>query len=129
MKKTISKYLESCRVSTPRLYSNASYGRNGAFEVVDGSGTAMLVICSDQLGWEHVSVTVLEQKRTPTWKEMDFIKSLFWEDTETVVQLHVPREMWINQHEYCLHLWKPVGVEIPLPPKMFVGIQKAGAGR
>lgn len=129
MKKTISKYLESCRISTPQLYSDPSYGRNGAFEVIDGSGTAMMVICSDQLGWEHCSVTVLGQKRTPTWKEMDFIKSLFWADTETVMQLHVPRERWVNQHDFCLHLWKPVGVVIPLPPMILVGNEKLGTLR
>ena len=27
-------------------------------------------------------------------------------------------------HPYCLHMWKPIGVEIPTPPSILVGIRK-----
>lgn len=54
--------------------------------------------------------------RCPTWEEMDFVKGIFWGGDETVLQLHVPRSRHVSYHPYCLHLWKPVGVEIPLPP-------------
>jgi len=26
----------------------------------------------------------------------------------------------VNIHPYCLHLWRPVGQDIPLPPVEFV---------
>lgn len=69
--------------------------------------------------WEHVSVST--PSRTPTWAEMDFVKRLFWADEETVMQLHVPRSQHISFHPYCLHLWRPLRAEIPLPPPETVG--------
>lgn len=127
MKDKVSKYLESRRVSVPGLRSDASLGFNGIFEVIDGKGTLFRVICSDQMGWEHVSVTVRSgPKRTPTWAEMDWIKGLFWKDSETVMQLHVPREQWVNNSQFCLHLWRPVAAEIPLPPPAMVGYKELG---
>jgi len=38
------------------------------------------------------------------------------------MQLHPPRSKWINNHPYCLHLWRPTKQEIPLPPEIAVGI-------
>jgi hypothetical protein len=70
-------------------------------------------------GWEHVSVSL--PNRCPTWAEMDRIKSLFWEDDDTVLQLHPPRRVWVNLHPYCLHLWRPIGVAILLPPVALIG--------
>lgn len=72
--------------------------------------------------WEHVSVSL--QARCPTWREMDFIKNIFWRDDETVIQFHVPKAEHVNYHPYCLHLWKPIGVEIPRPPAICVGPTK-----
>lgn len=69
--------------------------------------------------WEHVSVSL--ETRTPTWDELEFIRSLFWKDDETVIQLHVPKKDHINFHPYCLHLWRPIGLNIPLPPAETVG--------
>lgn len=69
--------------------------------------------------WEHVSVST--PTRCPNWPEMDFVKRLFWSDEETVMQLHVPRAQHISFHPYCLHLWRPLRAEIPLPPPETVG--------
>jgi hypothetical protein len=44
----------------------------------------------------------------------------FWEDTETVLQFHVPRNQHINTHENTLHLWRQVGVEVARPPQICV---------
>jgi hypothetical protein len=70
-------------------------------------------------GWEHVSVSL--PNRCPTWAEMDRVKRLFWSDEDTVLQLHPPRSLWVNCHPYCLHLWRPIGVALPLPPSALVG--------
>lgn len=83
--------------------------------------TPLKILASSGEGWEHVSVST--QKRCPNWPEMDFVKNLFWEPTECVMQLHVPREHHVNCHPYCLHLWKPIGVEIPRPDSILVGIK------
>lgn len=127
MKDKVSKYLESRRITIPGLYSDKALGFNGVFELIDGKGTLFRVIASDQELWEHVSVTVRSgPKRTPTWAEMDWIKGLFWKDTEAVMQLHVPREQWVNNSEFCLHMWRPIGIEIPLPPMNMVGVKALG---
>lgn len=76
------------------------------------------VLASSDGGWEHVSVSLAD--RTPTWKEMDHIKRLFFKDDEVVMQLHVTTADHIDIHPYTLHLWRPTDAEIPLPPKEFV---------
>lgn len=98
----------------------------GAFRLFNPSGREMAVIASSgdpSLGidWEHVSVSLTN--RCPTWEEMCWVKSLFWDDEEAVLQLHPPRSRWINNHPYCLHLWRPKNQEIPLPPDITVGIK------
>jgi len=64
-------------------------------------------------------------ERCPTWEEMCFVKSLFWNDEEAVMQLHPPKSQWVNNHPYCLHLWKPMNAEIPLPDSLMVGYREA----
>lgn len=72
--------------------------------------------------WEHVSVSNLRKpKECPTWEAMCFFKDTFWQGHEAVMQLHPPRADYINYHPGCLHLWKPLDAEIPLPPSKLVG--------
>lgn len=33
----------------------------------------------------------------------------------------IPGPQHVNYHAHCLHLWRQVGVEIPLPPSITVG--------
>jgi hypothetical protein len=77
----------------------------------------------DGLGWDHVSVSLLTQKkklrksvkRCPTWDEMCFIKNLFFDESETVVQYHPAGSEYVNLHQYVLHLWKPQNEKLPNP--------------
>jgi hypothetical protein len=48
---------------------------------------------------------------------MEYVKRAFFKDDETAMQLHVPPTQHINNHPYVLHLWRPVKVAIPMPPK------------
>lgn len=99
------------------MASDDTYGMNGMFLIPKPNHASKLtftVISGMGLGWEHVSVSL--PNRTPTWDEMCFIKSLFWGPDECVIQYHPPESQYVNQHKHCLHLWKPMGVEIPLPP-------------
>lgn len=111
--------IEKYRVRTGRMASDTSWGNNGAF-VVTGPRRKLLVIASDEGGWEHVSVSIKGKKDTPAWDEMCFVKDLFWEKTECVIQYHPPLVDYINLHPGVLHLWRPIGVELPMPPKVFV---------
>lgn len=98
----------------------AGDGICGAFEIPSPVDWApMHIIASSDLGWEHVSVS--RKRRCPNWIEMSHVKSLFFQDGETVMQLHVAAADHINDHPYCLHLWRPLDQEIPLPPKWMVG--------
>jgi hypothetical protein len=89
----------------------------GAFWVHCGKAH-LKVIASDGGGWDHVSVSL--PGRCPTWDEMEFIKRTFFRDDETAMQLHVPASEHIDIHPYCLHIWRPHDMPIPLPPSVFV---------
>lgn len=68
--------------------------------------------------WEHVSVSAAD--RCPTWAEMDYVKSLFWGDHETVLQFHPKLSQKVNIAQTCLHLWKRRGRNHELPPTELV---------
>lgn len=57
-------------------------------------------------GFEHVSIE-LYARRLPTWDEMCYVKEVFWDDEEKVVQVHPKKSEYINMTE-ALHLWRPV---------------------
>lgn len=86
-----------------------------------GTRATLTVIASDGEGWEHVSVSL--QTRPPTYTEMQFVKEQFWDDDEWVVEFHPSKQAYVNNHPFCLHLWKPVDVAFPTPPSRLVGIQ------
>lgn len=99
----------------------------GAFRMPGPCGSELVVIASpgdanESIPWEHVSVST--RHRTPNWKEMCYVKDLFWEPWETVMQLHPPRAEWINNHPHCLHMWRPLNEKIPLPPPIAVGFKE-----
>lgn len=110
--------------------------RNGTFVFMRRGGQDLLVIASDgsnwesvwpgTMPWEHVSVSLAH--RCPTWDEMTWVKNLWWSENETVIEFHVPASQHVNYHPYCLHLWKPVGLVIPLPPRRAVGPVGRSAG-
>jgi len=87
----------------------------GAFQI-----HGLRVIASWGEGWDHVSVSL--PNRTPLYEEMEFVRSIFFLDNETAMQLSVPRTDHINNHSHCLHLWRPHHVDIPRPPSWMVGI-------
>jgi hypothetical protein len=124
--------LNKCRLKDGlgQWSSSDSYGFNGAFLIsfTDQKGKLHRLGCiaSDQEGWEHVSVTNQTHPKShlvcPSWEMMCRVKRAFWDNEETVIEYHVPMSEWINDHPGCLHLWKPIGLEIPRPPALFVGI-------
>lgn len=119
--------LEKYRVTTGEWASDERFGNNGQFQFGRGN-TDLLCVVSDGLGWDHVSVSATDYRwsrkgiqRTPTWDEMCFIKDLFFEEEECVMQLHPPKSNYINQCEHCLHLWRPQTTDIPMPLPEMVG--------
>ena len=107
---------ETARITDGPIPSTAADGNNGAFRC--GKFT---IIASDGGGWEHVSVSL--PNRCPTWGEMCWVKSLFWDPEDAVIQIHPPASQYVNMHPNCLHLWRPINLTLPLPPAIFVGFK------
>lgn len=111
---------EAFRIVTGPMGSDTSFGNNGAFLVpYTHSRVTLMIIASDGFGWEHVSASLAN--RCPTWDEMCFLKDTFWDGDDLVVQYHPPRSEYVNNHPYCLHMWRPVEAIVPLPPIDMVG--------
>jgi len=92
--------LESARViDHPFLATTSTDGNNGAFFIDSPEpGWRLALICSDGSDptvaekWEHVSVHAFRghegptlRIRTPTWREMAFVKDLCWDGEDVVM--------------------------------------------
>lgn len=125
---------EKYRVTTgPMASSLADNGNNGLFcipnrDIVPRSRKAhtWTLIASDGMGWEHVSIS--HPIYTPSWRVMCAVKGLFWSGEDAVVQFHPPKSEYVNNHENCLHLWRPEDGKIPTPPSILVGLTKRMTG-
>lgn len=104
-----------------KIFAVNGDSRNGVFRVHIG-GRSFIVVASNGCGWEHVSASPCSNKRNncPTWEEMCGIKDMFFLPEERVVQYHPPKSEYVNQHPYCLHLWRPTADKMPYPPTIFV---------
>lgn len=131
------EFLERCRCTkpgpnVPEIYvSDSTYGFNGLFRIPH-NGNVVRCLCSDQMDWQHVSVSVEgEVKRSPRWEIMCYVKSLFWEDEDWVVQFHPARSQYVNCHPACLHLWRYTGKDFtqPVPPFYMVGPKSSIKGK
>ena len=132
MKPHAHKPLEKYRVKTGYLASTEADGNNGAFIIPSKNdpNQKMVIIVSDasdwhfsyadeETKWEHVSASL--PNRCPYWQEMCMIKDMFWDKDETVIQFHPAEKDYVNCYPHCLHLWKPIGIELPKPPMSTVG--------
>jgi hypothetical protein len=115
--------INSCRLTRGRLITLAGgYAGDetcGAFILhspVDGR--MLRVMAASDGEWDHVSVS--RGDRCPTWSEMEYVKRRFFEPDEIAVEFHVPPAKHINCHPYCLHLWRPHSMTIPLPPPILI---------
>jgi hypothetical protein len=109
------------RVRSGRLGSDDSIGNCGAFVLKLNHGQQLNIIASDGAGWEHVSVS--RNDRCPTWEEMCKVKDVFWDEYDCVVQYHPAKSEYVNNHPFCLHLWREVGREFPVPESILVGVK------
>lgn len=125
--KTDWTHLESARKTDASLWSSNPGAHHGVF-YLSRVRTNFVVIASsgdDEIPWEYVSARAIDYKgeRVPTWEEMCWLKSLFWDDEECVIQFHPPKSDYVNNHPHVLHLWKWTLGEIPRPPSIAVGIK------
>ncbi len=131
MRQILPEKLEAGRIRDGMMGSDPSWGAYGQFFVQGPCGERLCIVASGadvddtkSEGWEHVSVST--KRRPPNWQEMCFVKNLFWDAEECVVQFHPPRSEYVNNHPNCLHLWKNTKVDFPLPPSILVGRKDKG---
>lgn len=118
-------------VTHPILGSTSEDGNNGAFLLESPEpGWLLAIIASDGSDWEHVSIHAYRvssrerdgtKVRTPNWKEMVYVKDVFWDEEDIVMQLHPKKSEYVNCHPHTLHLWRPTNQMIPTPPAELVG--------
>jgi hypothetical protein len=117
----INKDVEPYRIKTGPYSSPEGYSC-GFFEIPFRSYILRALVSDGQVdSWEHVSVSL--KNRCPNWEEMCFVKNLFWDEEECVVQYHPPKSQYISNHPYCLHLWRKVDGSIEIPPSWMVGFK------
>ncbi len=126
--KTSNPDIEKFRIKTGPFGSDETYGNNGVFIALGPRAAKLQIIASDELGWEHVSVTMANpnKRRCPYWDEMCFVKDLFWGDDEVVLQYHPKKADYVNNHPFVLHLWRPIQNELPCPPPDLIGVKSLG---
>lgn len=97
-------------------------GEDGFACQLPRQGHSLCVIISWGEGWDHVSIHASSSKGnfTPFWEDMCLAKNLFFKPSETVLQFHPPHDVYVNNHEHTLHLWRPQNNEIELPPLIMV---------
>lgn len=100
-------------------YGNAGDETCGVFQIPSPvDGRVLRVVAAAGEGWDHVSVS--RPDRCPDWREMEYVKRLFFNEHETAMQLHVPPADHIDVCKTCLHIWRPHGAPIPRPPAWMV---------
>lgn len=123
MRNTLPEIIELARLTTGVLGSEPHSGPNGCFAVAGPRGNVLRIIATDgedktSDGWEHVSVSLMT--RTPLWEEMAWVKDMFFEEDETVIQFHPAKRDYVNCHPFCLHMWRHRDGHT-LPPSILVG--------
>lgn len=120
MRSKLDPKLKTCRAKHP-FARQALNDFNSAYLLRSPATDRQLyVIVSDGEGWDHVSVSVASCDEPPTWDEMVFIKNIFFNPEECVIQYHPPSSRYVNFDVGCLHLWRPQRCDIPMPPLEFV---------
>ena len=122
MRRVFSDRVERGRVVSGGYLASLHGDDYGFFHLRTNDGAALGVMVSsgdETIRWEHVSVST--RTRCPTWAEMAWVKSLFWEDEEVVIQYHPSKSQYVNYHPYCLHMYRPLDLVIPCPPTITVG--------
>ena len=82
------------------------------------------VIVSRGAGWEHASFSPLEENSILSWEDMCYFKDMIWNSDEAVIQIHPPKDEYVNNKNNCLHLWRCYYKDMTLPPSVLVGVRK-----
>ena len=101
------------------IVSETDNGFSGYIQMPLWSGT---VVCSWDF-WDHVSVSPSKNRIIPSWDDMCMIEDIFFREDEAVIQIHPPKDEYVNNKPNCLHLWRWNEGEMILPPSFMVGLR------
>jgi hypothetical protein len=130
----IPQKVEAYRVGVGLWGSNPGDNYGVLHNVPGPCGEKLGIVVSDGLpcglpadGWEHVSVSLsrVGKARVPNWEEMCWVKNLFWDPEDCVVQFHPPQSKNVNNYR-VLHMWRYLKGEFPRPPGWMIGIKALG---
>lgn len=103
---------------------NFDLSKEGTFVIKLNDYSCLYVQALNHFGWEHIGAYVVNfgerqfPYRIPTSKEMEFLKNLFFEKDEAVIEVHPRKCDYVNINIFMLHLWRPNRISIPVPPKV-----------
>lgn len=93
-------------------------GEDGMAFTWNRNGSTLRVILSYGGGWDHVSVS--RPHKLPGYHDMKAVKRFTFNPGEWAMELHPPASDYISVNDNVLHIWRPQGAEIPVPPKGFI---------
>ena len=107
-----------------QIYSKClNFADDGVMGYLNIERTDMSFVASWGGGWEHISVSPLKKKITPSWEMMCKVKDIFFREDEAVIQIHPPKSEYVNNMPNCLHLWRPIDQKLVLPPSFMIGLK------
>ena len=118
--KTVNEFLDSKQIYSQDL----SFSEDGIKGFICIDRIDMSFVASWGGGWDHVSVAPLKKKIVPSWDMMCKVKDIFFKPDEAVIQIHPPKDEYVNNMPNCLHLWRANDKEMVLPPSFMVGLRK-----
>lgn len=86
----------------PLTESRCFVSQDGGLRVITSEETH-----EDGKAWLHVSMS--RRSRMPTYDDLATVKRVFVGDDLPAYQIFPVRKEHVNLHEYCLHLWAPIG--------------------
>lgn len=94
-----------CLVVGARAFHGVMPRASGLYVIVDETEI-------DGKPWRHVSFS--RRSRMPDYHDMSLVRGSFLDPDVVALQIFPKRVEHVNLHEYCLHLWQPIGFD-PVP--------------
>ena len=89
------------------------FGDGGAYQFRNGLRVIVsTATMADGHEWMHISVS--RKDRLPSYDDLKFVKNTFAEK-RFAYQVFPPPDDNVNIHEFCLHLWLPLSIDLPIP--------------
>jgi hypothetical protein len=83
----------------------------GAYARADGLAViASVAVEQDGRRWLHVSCS--RRARLPSWDDLADVKAVFVGRDQYAYQVFAPASKHVNQHAFCLHLWRCLDVDV-----------------